>query len=634
MRDLIEVYHSAAPSDQPQVARKLLSELKSIAATQPDEVATVLRQIVHPGLDYATAAMLSRFRKSIHKKSARPLKFAVLASFTSQQLVDLIGLFLFALGIDFEIYESDYDVFRQEILDPSSGLHAFRPEVLFLATNHRSLSRLPTHEDSAERVRELVNEEIARWSNLWSTAQESFGCQILQNNFDPPPARILSNHEMRHHAGLARFIAQLNLAMQDAAPPFVTIHDVDSLSASAGRWAWADERFYYQAKLPCAPEYLVTYAQSVASIVGSFRGKSKKALVLDLDNTLWGGVIGDDGLGGIRIGHGEPEGEAFLAFQQYVDGLRRRGVILAVCSKNNEDTAREVFEKHPEMCLRSDHISCFVANWEDKATNIRRIAEQLEIGIDSLVFVDDNPAERALVRRFLPEVAVPELPEDPAGYIYAVERHNYFQTISVGSEDLQRTEMYRANGLRRTAESTAGNIDDFLRSLEMKARVEPVDKGALERVAQLIARSNQFNLTTRRHSAADVLRMAQSDEWMTRTISLRDCFGDNGLISVVLAKVANGDMVIDTWLMSCRVLKRGVERFVLDTLCETARERNVKSILGEYIPTKKNALVRDHYAHLGFEPVSADPDGHSWWRLSLDAVDSFPTFISREVSND
>ncbi len=425
----------------------------------------------------------------------------------------------------------------------------------------------------------------------------------------------------------------MNLALQDAAPPYVTIHDVDSLSAAAGRWSWADERFYYHAKLPCAPEHLVAYAHSVAAVIGASRGKSKKALVLDLDNTLWGGVIGDDGLAGIRCGHGDAEGEAFLAFQQYADALRRRGVILAVCSKNDEKIAREVFEKHPEMCLRAEHISCFMANWEDKATNIRRIAEQLEIGTDSMVFVDDNPAERALVRRFLPEVAVPELPEDPAGYIQAIERHAYFQTISLGTEDLRRSEMYRANGLRRSAESAAADIGDFLRSLEMKARVEPVTGAALERVAQLIGRSNQFNLTTRRHSAADLTRMAQSPEWLTRTISLRDCFGDNGLISVVLARIANREMIIDTWLMSCRVLKRGVEQFALNTLCETARERGVEWILGEYIPTRKNGLVRDHYANLGFEMVSCDPDGHSWWRLSPSKAAAIPHFITGEASH-
>jgi FkbH-like protein len=634
MRDLLEACYSAQTDEPRRAFRKLVTALKSLPPSQAEEATGILRQMVLPDLDYATAMTLVRLQKELRRGAAATLKLAILGSFTTHQLADLVALYLFALGIDAKIYESDYDVSHQEIADSSSQLYEFRPDVLFLATARRSLAHLPDYQDSPQRVRELVDEEVGRWSNLWNTAQERLGCQILQNNFDIPPGRILGNHEMRHHAGQARYLTLLNLALQDAAPPFVTIHDVDSLSAAAGRWEWADEQFYYHAKMPCAPEFLVGYAHSVASVIGAHRGKSKKALVLDLDNTLWGGVIGDDGIGGIRLGQGDAEGEAFLAFQQYADSLRRRGVILAVCSKNDEKVAREVFEKHPEMCLRSEHISCFVANWDDKATNLRRIAEQLEIGIDSLVFVDDNPAERAIVRRFLPQVAVPELPEDPAGYIRAVERHAYFQTVSVGTEDLQRTEMYHANSLRQQAQSTVANIDEFLASLEMKARVEEVTATTLERVAQLIARSNQFNLTTRRHSAADLMAMARSGDWLTRTVSLKDCFGDNGLISVLLARIAGEEMIVDTWLMSCRVLKRGVERFLLNTLCETARERKIQSILGEYIPTKKNGLVRDHYAHLGFETVSSEPDGHAWWRLSPSAATPFPTFISREPSND
>ena len=267
---------------------------------------------------------------------------------------------------------------------------------------------------------ELVTEEVQSWYSLWAAAHNALGCQIIQNNIDPPPHRALSNHEMRHHTGLARFISKINHALQDAAPVFVTIYDVDHLAASAGRWAFGDDRFYYHAKMPCAPEFLPMYAHGISSIIAAQSGAAKKCLVLDLDNTLWGGVIGDDGIGGIRLGQGEAEGEAFQAFQHYVADLARRGVILAVCSKNTESVAKEAFDKHPEMVLRTADIAAFVANWDDKATNLRRIAKQLEIGLDSLVFVDDNPMERGLVRQLVPEVSVPELPEDPAGYIQAL----------------------------------------------------------------------------------------------------------------------------------------------------------------------------------------------------------------------
>jgi FkbH-like protein len=407
---------------------------------------------------------------------------------------------------------------------------------------------------------------------------------------------------------------------------------VDYLASLAGRWQWSDDRMYYHAKLPCAPECMVSYAYSVASVIGALRGKSRKALVLDLDNTLWGGVIGDDGLAGIRLGQGDGEGEAFLAFQQYVDQLRQRGVILAVCSKNNEATAREVFEKHTEMHLRLSDISCFVANWDDKHNNLMKIAEQLEIGTDSLVFVDDNPAERAIVRKYLPEVAVPELPDDPSGYIRAIEQHFYFQTIALGAEDLQRSEMYRANSLRSSAQTVSGSIDEFLASLEMVARVENVSDVNLERVAQLVSKSNQFNLTTRRHSPAGLMKMRADPNWITLTVSLRDRFGDNGLISVLLARAEGSELVIDTWLMSCRVLKRGVEQFLLNAVCAAALEQGLTSVFGEYMPTPKNGLVKDHYAGLGFERVSESEDGRTTWRLTLANAHPIRTFITEKAT--
>ncbi|HSV15015.1 MAG TPA: HAD-IIIC family phosphatase, partial [Tepidisphaeraceae bacterium] len=449
-----------------------------------------------------------------------------------------------------------------------------------------------------------------------------------------PPWRVMHNHEMRHPAGLARFISKLNHAMQDAAPSYVTIHDVDHLAASAGRWAWGDDRFFYHAKLPCAPEFLAGYAHSVASIIAAQAGASKKCLVLDLDNTLWGGVIGDDGIGGIRLGQGDAEGEAFQAFQHYCNDLARRGVILAVCSKNTEAVAREAFEKHPEMVLRIEDIAAFVANWDDKARNLRLIARTLEIGLDSLVFVDDNPVERALVRQLAPEVAVPELPEDPAGYIQAIDRHAYFQTVSVGAEDLQRTEMYRANAKRQQAEVSSGGVEDFLRSLDMRARIDPINSANLERVAQLVARSNQFNLTTRRHSAAALMKMAGSPDYLTLTVSLADRFGDNGLISVVIGRVEADELVIDTWLMSCRVLKRGVESFVRNVLCRMARQRGLTALRGEYIPTPKNALVIEHYANLGFAKISGEVGQQSWWQLPLSAAAEWPTFIQERTAHE
>jgi FkbH-like protein len=458
---------------------------------------------------------------------------------------------------------------------------------------------------------------MADWRSLWQLAQERLGCQILQNNFAPPPWRIVDNHEMRHPGSLGRFIQKLNVALVEQAPAHVTIHDVDHLAASAGRWTWGDERFFHQAKIPCAPEFLVDYAHSVVSLIAAQLGLAKKCLVLDLDNTLWGGVIGDDGLGGIRLGQGEAEAEAFQAFQRYAKSLKQRGVILAVCSKNEDHIAREVFEKHSEMVLRLNDISCFVANWVDKATNLRTIAKHLNIGLNSLVFVDDNPAERSIVRQIVPEVAVPELPADPSEYIQAIERHRYFQTVSLGEEDLKRTEFYLANTAREQAEVSAGSVEDFLKSLQMSARMGPVTEASLERTAQLIGRSNQFNLTTRRYSAAEVTAITADSQWITRTVSLADRFGDNGLIGVLFAKIDGEELRIDTWLMSCRVLKRGVEEFLLNHLYDLASTAKLKAIRGEYIPTSRNGLVKEHYAKLGFELIDASESGHTHWLLKV-----------------
>jgi FkbH-like protein len=364
-------------------------------------------------------------------------------------------------------------------------------------------------------------------------------------------------------------------------------------------------------------------------------GVVKKCLVLDLDNTLWGGVVGDDGFGGIRLGQGDAEGEAFIAFQQYVKSLRQRGIILAVCSKNREETAREVFEKHTEMVLRSEDISCFVANWESKSTNLRTISSQLNIGLNSLVFVDDNPAERSIVRQLTPEVAVPELPEDVTGYIQALEQHRYFQVLNVGAEDFQRTEYYRTDGQRRQMEESAGDIESFLKSLEMIARTSPIRSDTLERSVQLIGRSNQFNLTTRRYSAAEVMAMMKDRTWITRTVSLTDRFGDNGIISILLTKETGGVLEIDTWLMSCRVLKRGVEQLVLNHLCRLARQRGLQTIRGTYIPTSKNGLVRRHYEDLGFSKTEEGSDGRTLWELRVtDDWQPLRHFIDENETSD
>jgi FkbH-like protein len=628
----VEKYLSAPAEDKPAVFAELLTELRAmLAAERWGEVAAVVQSALEPGSDFTTFQSLYRIyaRLKPHLAPKPTIRLAILGGFTTTQLAQAIELALFCMGGQAEVFEADYGVYRQEILDPDSALYRFQPNVVFLATSWRELIRRPTLDQDRAEVAALVETEFADWSLLWKTAYDRLGCLVVQNTFDRPAWRQMDNHESRHPASLWRYVSRVNDRMADCAPPYVALHDVDGLASLAGRRTWGDERFFFHAKLPCAPEFIVDYGFSVASLLAAQMGLSKKCLVLDLDNTCWGGVIGDDGLGGIRLGQGDAEGEAFVAFQQYAKALKQRGVILAVCSKNEERNAKEVFEKHTEMVLRLDDISCFMANWTDKAANLREIARRLNIGLNSLVFVDDNPAERGLVRQLVPEVAVPELPEDPAGYIQAIEPYRYFQTLAIGKEDLQRAEYYRANAEREDALTGSANVEEYLCSLAMVARIGPITPMSLERSAQLINKSNQFNLTTRRRSAAEVSALMADPTWLTRTVSLVDRFGDNGLISVLLAKVEGDTLVIDTWLMSCRVLKRGVETLLNNNICRWASERGLRRICGEYIATPKNDLVREHYAELGYAKIAddvsvteggtADDSGHTRWEMPLAA---------------
>ena len=628
--DVVERYLATSGAD-PSIGGELLSWLKSqLAEGGAEQVADLFPRLVIPGLDYTTANSLHRVLKRIRSSRAskdRSIKIAVLGSSTTHQLVDMIDLYLQAGRITPQFYEADYGTLHQEFFDSGSGLHQFRPDFVLIVVSWRDLKERPALTDGAEEVSRKVQAEVSNWSALWRIALQDLGAQVIQSNFAPPAWRVMGNLDSRHPAGFSRFISLVNMALAEAAPTEVTLHDVEQMSAATGRWEWGDERFYHQAKLPCSPECLVDYAHGIASLLLAQLGAGKKCLVLDLDNTLWGGVIGDDGIGGIRLGQGEPEGEAYLAFQRYVKALGERGVILAVCSKNTDAVAREVFEKHTEMVLRMEDIACFMANWDDKATNLARIAEQLNIGLNSLVFFDDNPAERSIVRQLRPEVAVPEVPSDPAYYVHALDRHRYFEALTISKEDLKRTEFYRADSQRQALGSSAQDLDAFLRSLEMVARIEPVDSATLERTVQLIGRSNQFNLTTRRYSNADILKIIQEPNWLTRTVTLRDRFGDNGLISVLLAKTDSDALVIDTWLMSCRVLKRGVERVLLNCVVEQARQRGLPRILGEYIPTSKNSLVQSHYQSLGFTQIEGGSGAGTRWQLLVDGWAPQPHFI-------
>jgi FkbH-like protein len=633
-----ELLHSYLQLDaaarRPRFA-EFIGTLKGISQREGAHAARAwAARAVSPLLDYSSLIKLRRFLPgdASDAASGRVVRLAILGGPTTIQLRQLIELFLAGEGIAAEIYEAEYGLFRQEILTAGSGLDNFGPEIVFLATGARDVTRVPPIDVDAVAVQQFAETELADWLQLWETAQSRWNATLIQNNFEPSPERVFGHYTLRHPAARENYLIRLNGMLAEAAPGYVVLHDLYSLAAEAGAETWFDPRFYHEFKMPCGAECLPGYAHSVVSLLRSILGRSKKVLALDLDNTLWGGVVGDVGPGGIKFGQGSGEGEAFLEFQRYAKELSRRGIVLAVCSKNDPEKAKEPFEKRADMVLRLSDISAFVANWNNKADNLRAIADRLELGLDSIVFVDDNPAERALVRRFVPQVAVPDLPEDPSGYIAAVARHRYFETTSFTREDSARGRYYLENSRRKELAAGAPDLQAFLTSLRMKMQVEPINDLNIERSTQLINKSNQFNLTTRRYTLAEIRAIVDSPEWRTRTFSLRDELGDNGLISVILLRKQGDALAIDTWIMSCRVLQRGVEQFARNELVDLCRAEGCGQVLGTYTPTAKNSLVVDHYAKLGFSPAGSD-GAETFWELRVDASATPLThFIERDAS--
>jgi FkbH-like protein len=411
----------------------------------------------------------------------------------------------------------------------------------------------------------------------------------------------------------------------------VDILALDAAAEEHGVDSWYNPTSWYRGKQEIQLAAAPMYGDLVVRLIASQMGRSSKCLVLDLDNTLWGGVIGDDGLDGIVLGQGSPEGEAFLDFQRWVLDQSRRGVILAVCSKNDEANALLPFNDHPEMVLSRSDIAVFVANWEDKATNLRTIAQRLNIGIDSLVFVDDSPFERNIVRRELPTVAVPELPEDPASYARCISDAGYFEALSITADDLERTRQYQANAQRQIPAHASTDVEGYLASLNMELRVAPFDRTNLKRIVQLINKTNQFNLTTRRYTEEEVAVLIGAPDVVALYFRLADRFGDSGIISVIIARTDGSNtkrMIIDTWLMSCRVLGRQVENVCMNFLAAHARHAGAIEIVGEYIPTAKNNLVREHYGKMTFLRLDEDISSRSLWRLPLESYVPFDTFIT------
>jgi FkbH-like protein len=520
-------------------------------------------------------------------------------------------------GLLLDVVEGDYGAAVQEAADRTSALHSAGLDFALVISDRRLLG-LDLAVASNADAEAKVEAAFSRLRMIVDNLRPSVASQILVQTIVPPVESLFGSFDRVQPGSPFSMTEAFNRRIATwAAEGGIIVVDVARIAASVGLESWEEPGRWHAFKLPFTPAMLPLWGDVVARTLAAIRGKSRKCLVLDLDNTLWGGVIGDDGVGGIILGQGSAVGEAHVAIQRMALELRARGIVLAVCSKNEDDAARIPFREHPDMLLREDDIAVFQANWTDKAANLRRIAETLNIGIDALVFLDDNPAERLQVRRELPLVGVPELPDDAALYPRALAAAGYFEAVAFSDEDRKRAEYYQANAERTAALTATGDVEGYLASLGMVCSIGPVTAITRPRVAQLINKSNQFNLTTRRYSEGEVELLERNPDKHAIQIRLADRFGDNGIISVVIADRKGEFWEIDTWLMSCRVLGRRVEQAALAHLVAAARADGADGLVGRYIPSAKNRMVSDHFAKLGFELIQTGVDGDTTWKLDL-----------------
>ena len=566
---------------------------------------------------------LLRKKKSIRRNLLEREDFiekriAILGGSTTAEVKDMLELFLLNDGIKPKFYESEYNKFYEDIMFTTDTLKDFAPDVIFIHTSSVNITRYPFIQESVEDIAILIKNQIDKFKGLWDRITSQLSCPIIQNNFELPHYRRLGNLDFYDIHGRSNFVAELNRGFSDEARQRQNLHinDINYLASWFGLERWYDKQVWYSYKYAMSIDAIPLLADSVASIVKAIFGKSKKCLVLDLDNTLWGGVIGDDGLQGIRIGKEVAEAEAYTEFQEYVKDLKERGVILAVCSKNEESNAKEGFS-HPDSILSVDDFSAFSANWEPKHQNIRGIARTLNIGIDSLVFADDNPVERDIVRSQEPLVAVPELGNNVVNYINLLDKTGYFETVTLSSDDLQRSAFYADNAVRQEIQSQFENYDDFLRSLEMVAEIKSFNTFYLDRITQLTNKTNQFNVTTRRYTFDEMEAVLNSGQHIALYGRLLDKFGDNGLVSIIIGNQLEDELHIDLWLMSCRVLKRGMEAAMFGQLVAEAKARKVKKIIGYYYPTAKNGMVSQLFSEMGFVNVQTNDNGNKVWYFDI-----------------
>lgn len=544
----------------------------------------------------------------------RSIKILCLSGETFQHLAKTMKFAFKLERINAEIHFSEYHL-TTDALHPSSEFIQFKPDYVLLHPTHQEISQWPELSLDSESYFADLKAQVEHWKKLAETTHSNFNCQVILDLFAPYPFSSLATGEWRCFGGSHRFIEDLNANLRTQSITGTQIHSIDRLVRQVGENLFWDHRMWVQAKISMSTVGADAYCKSIARNIGASLGLSKKCLVLDLDNTLWGGVIGDVGVEGIQIGTTSAEGEAYSRFQTYISSLKKHGVLLAVCSKNEETNAKEPFLVSQDLPLKLDDIDVFIANWSAKSQNLAQIAKSLNIGIDALVFFDDNPAERMEVITHAPQVYTVDAPEDPADYIAALDRCVLFELIQPTTEDFMRAKQYEQQRERSKLELSSGDYSSFLQSLSMQAQIQGFTPNDMNRISQLINKTNQFNVTTRRYTEADCESWMNNKDAFTLTVRLKDRFGDHGLIAVCMGEKKENSIHIDTWLMSCRVLKRGVEELVMEQIIQWANTHKIEHIKGEYLPTKKNGLVADLYSKLGFQKIDESSKG-SLWQLS------------------
>lgn len=546
-----------------------------------------------------------------------PKRIAVLGGSTTSDIVKTLELFLLDAGIEPTFYESEYAKYFEDALFPGEALLEFSPDIVFIHTTNRNITSYPEINDSETEVDAKLQNELDKFRSIWQSIADKFHCPVIQNNFEMPLYRLLGNRDSYDIHGRMNFISRLNDEFYNYAREHDSfyINDINYISADYGLKEWSNPLYWNMYKYAMCFEAIPAFAFNLSNIIKSIFGKNKKALALDLDNTLWGGVVGDDGVDGIEIGQETGVSQSYYEFQSYVKQLKSLGILLTVCSKNDRDNAIAGLE-HPEGALRPDDFIIIKANWDSKDINISQTAAELSILPEAIVFADDNPAERAIVSAQLPGVSVPEM-DGVENYITTIDRSGFFEVTAFSEDDLKRNEMYKSNARRQMQQAAFADYGEYLESLDMKAVIDDFLPMYIGRITQLTNKSNQFNLTTRRYTPAEMEKVFNSPDYIRLYGKLTDKFGDNGVVSVVIGKKEGKTLDIQLWLMSCRVLKRDMEFAMLDSLVDKCRAERIETIIGHYLPTAKNGMVRELFRDFGFDKLSEDDSGNTDWQLSV-----------------